>query len=419
MVPYRHDVAGCLGEGLDLARLAALADPALARLRDRVRAGAVPPLALAARTDDLGAIAAAADRLRAVADDVIVLGIGGASLGGQTLVALAEGQGPRLHFVENIDPVTWERTVASRDLGHAAFVAVSRSGTTPETAAQALLAADLLRSRLGAEGLARRLVVLTGPGRTPLRALADRHGLAVLDHDPDLSGRYSVLSNVGLLPAMTAGVDGAAVRRGAAAVIDALVAARDARASPPALGAALNVLLARESGIGTAVMMVYADRLAPFALWFVQLWAESLGKGGRGTQPVRALGTTDQHSQLQLYLDGPRDKLFTLVLVDRAGTGEELRPELAGDPALDYLRGKRLGDLLEAEQRATAEVLMRAGRPTRVIRLPRLDAESLGALLAHFMVETMLAADLLGVDAFDQPAVELGKVLTRRYLAGG
>jgi glucose-6-phosphate isomerase len=251
-----------------------------------------------------------------------------------------------------------------------------------------------------------------------MRALAERHGLAVIDHDPDLSGRYSVLSNVGLLPAMAAGVDGAAVRAGARAVIDELMGAAEARRCPPALGAALNVALASERAVGTAVLMVYADSLASFALWFVQLWAESLGKGGNGTQPVRAVGTTDQHSQLQLYLDGPRDKLFTLVLVDRAGTGDLLRPELAGHPGLGYLAGKRLGDLMEAEQRATAEVLTRAGRPTRVIRLSRLDERSLGALLAHFMIETIIAADLLGVDAFDQPAVELGKVLTRRYLAG-
>jgi glucose-6-phosphate isomerase len=197
------------------------------------------------------------------------------------------------------------------------------------------------------------------------------------------------------------------------------LAPRAALDSPPAVGAALNVALARDKGIAAVVLMVYADALAPFAAWFVQLWGESLGKGGHGTVPVRALGTTDQHSQLQLYLDGPRDKFLTLVVIDRAGTGRALDPSLAPDPSIAYFAGRTLGDLMEAEQRATAEVLIGAGRPTRVIRLPRLDEAALGALLMHFMVETILVTEMLGIDAFDQPAVELGKVLTRRYLAGG
>ncbi|MSP82697.1 MAG: glucose-6-phosphate isomerase [Alphaproteobacteria bacterium] len=425
-LPYRQDVSGCLAgragaHALDAATFAAAlakADAALARLKTRIKAGTLPPLVLAGRTDDLAQIRAVADHVRAGADDVVVLGIGGASLGGQTLVALGDESGPRLHFIENIDPVTWEGTISRLDVTRTTFLAVSRSGGTPETAAQALLACDLLRSKLAADQVARHFLMLTGPGKTPLRAIAERHGLQVLDHDPDLSGRYSVLANVGLLPAMIAGVDAAGVRSGAQAVLAQLLAAKCAADCPAAQGAALNVALNKDRGVTTAVLMVYADRLAHFAMWFVQLWAESLGKDGQGTLPVKALGATDQHSQLQLYLDGPRDKLFTLVTLDRAGTGAMIRPELSGDPSLDYFRGRRLGDLLEAEQKATAEVMIGAGRPTRVIKLARLDAFELGALLMHFMVETILAADLLGVDAFDQPAVELGKVLTKRYLAG-
>jgi glucose-6-phosphate isomerase len=162
--------------------------------------------------------------------------------------------------------------------------------------------------------------------------------------------------------------------------------------------------------------MPYIDRLAPFGFWFRQLWAESLGKDGKGTTPVRAVGAVDQHSQLQLYLAGPADKLFTLVTLDQAGTGAAFPPDLAQDGALAYLAGKRLGDLLAAEQRATVTSLLRNGRPTRVIHLARLDEERLGALFMHFMLETIIAADLLGVDAFDQPAVEEGKVLARQYL---
>jgi glucose-6-phosphate isomerase len=164
--------------------------------------------------------------------------------------------------------------------------------------------------------------------------------------------------------------------------------------------------------------MPYVDRLAYFGLWFRQLWAESLGKRGRGTTPIRAMGTVDQHSQLQLYLDGPADKLFTLIIRDTAAEGMKVRQEsLGGDKSLAYLAGHSLGDLLLAEANATAETLVKNGRPTRVMRIERLDERVMGALLMHFMLETIIAADLLRVDAFDQPAVEEGKVLTRQYLA--
>ena len=131
---------------------------------------------------------------------------------------------------------------------------------------------------------------------------------------------------------------------------------------------------------------------------------------------IRALGTVDQHSQLQLYLGGPADKMFTLVLLAQAGQGPVLPKSLSANKELAYLAGKRMGDLLEAEQQATATTLVRTGRPTRIISLARLDEKSLGALLMHFMLETVIAADLLGVNAFDQPAVEEGKRLARQRL---
>ncbi len=163
--------------------------------------------------------------------------------------------------------------------------------------------------------------------------------------------------------------------------------------------------------------MPYVDRLADFGLWYRQLWAESLGKNGTGTTPIRAVGTVDQHSQLQLYLAGPADKMFTVVMLDCAGTGATVDAGLAADEALGYLRGRTMGDLMDAEQRATAETLARNGRPTRLIRLASLDEAVMGGLMMHFMLETIISAHLLGVDPFDQPAVEEGKVLTRRYLA--
>jgi glucose-6-phosphate isomerase len=181
------------------------------------------------------------------------------------------------------------------------------------------------------------------------------------------------------------------------------------------VGAALSVALAN-AGKNITVLMPYADRLAWFAKWYVQLWAESLGKDGKGTTPIRAMGTVDQHSQLQLYLAGPRDKMFTLVTTEVAGTGGAVSAAFADRPELGYLAGRTMGDLLDAEQRATAASLVSQKRPTRRLHLARLDEASLGALLMHFMLETIIAADLFGVDAFDQPAVEEGKVLARQYL---
>jgi glucose-6-phosphate isomerase len=164
--------------------------------------------------------------------------------------------------------------------------------------------------------------------------------------------------------------------------------------------------------------MAYADRLERFTRWYVQLWAESLGKDGKGTTPVAALGPVDQHSQLQLFLAGPRDKLFAVITVEDAGRGPRIAPDLAKLAGEPDFAGKTIGDLVAAEGRATAETLGNNGCPIRTMRLDRLDEAHLGELLMHFMLETIIAAHLLGVDPFDQPAVEQGKVLAKRYLAG-
>jgi glucose-6-phosphate isomerase len=218
-----------------------------------------------------------------------------------------------------------------------------------------------------------------------------------------------------MLPALIAGLDATEIRAGAD---EALRAALNTTAdnSPPAIGAALNVGLATRRGVSQTVIMPYVDRLAPFGLWFCQLWAESLGKDGKGTTPIRAMGTVDQHSQLQLYLSGPADKMFTVVMSEVRGAGPRYDQSQLQDPALDWLAGRTMGDLLDASQRATAETLARNGRPTRIMNVPSIDERSIGGLLMHFMLETIIAADLFGVDPFDQPAVEEGKVLARQYL---
>ncbi|MFM2128569.1 MAG: glucose-6-phosphate isomerase, partial [Pseudomonadota bacterium] len=326
---------------------------------------------------------------------------------------------PRLHFLDNVDPDGFDGALAALDPARTGALIVSKSGTTAETLAQALVLLPWM-DKGGTPGL--RAFALSDPVRagappTPLARLAARYGLAMLEHDAAIGGRFAALTNVGLIPAAIAGVDPAAVRKGAAAALAMSLEAATPARSPACAGAALAFALAREKGAAQSVILPYIDRLAPFGLWYRQLWAESLGKSGQGTTPIAARGTVDQHSQLQLWLDGPADKMFTLILGAAEGTGARLDASLAGGAGLEYLDGRTMGDLLAAEQEATAETLIRAGRPTRIIRIRKADGEAMGALMMHFMLETILAADLFGVDPFDQPAVEDGKRLARARLA--
>ena len=402
----------------ELQKLIQATAPALGKLRQSHDNGTLPLLRLRAATADIEAMEGVAERMTESFDDVVVLGTGGSSLGGRTLCALglsASEAHPRLHFLDNVDGDTFERLFRAVDPHRTGFIVISKSGSTAETLSQLFHCMDAFRGKIGADGIAKAFVAITEPTDNPLRRVAQRWGMEILPHDPGIGGRYSALSLVGLLPAMIAGLDAAAVRTGARTVLATVLNGGAPDTVPAAIGAALNVGLARQ-GIGTTVLMPYVDRLADFGLWFRQLWAESLGKDGQGTTPIRALGTVDQHSQLQLYLDGPRDKMFTLIFSKCADRGGLVSPDLADDPRLAYLAGRRLGDLLDAEQRATAETLIRRGCPTRILTVERVDEQAVGALMMHYMLETVIAARLMGVDPFDQPAVEEGKVLARRYL---
>jgi glucose-6-phosphate isomerase len=404
--------------------------PALAALRARHGDGSLPLLRLPTKRDDLAAIREAARRLTAGASDIVVLGTGGSSLGGQTLAQLAGynvpgvgalRSGTRLHFIDNLDGDTFAALLAKLPLATTRFVAISKSGGTGETLMQAIAALAAVKDA-GLSARAPELFLgLTEPAkagaRNGLRALLSEYGVAILDHDPGVGGRFSVLTNVGLLPAAILGLDIEAVRTGAATALAPVLAERPAAEVPSAVGAALAVTLAETKPIG--VMMAYADRLERFTRWYVQLWAESLGKQGKGTTPIAALGPVDQHSQLQLYNAGPRDKLFTIVTVGAAGRGPRIPADLARLVGEPDLAGKTMGDLVAAQGRATTETLAKNGCPVRTLHLDRLDERSLGELLMHFMLETIIAAHLLGVDPFDQPAVEEGKVLAKQYLAEG
>ena len=391
---------------------------ALAWLRGQKAAGALELLDIVDRTDDIAAAKTVADSWSKDTSDVAVLGIGGSSLGGQALKAIAKAGGtPRVTFHDNPDPWSWQEALAGFDLKTTRFVVISKSGGTAETLFQALTAADAIEKAGGGKWLKHHFVAITEPKKSALADFADGIGAPKLDHPLGIGGRYSVLSMVGVLPALLMGLDVAALRAGAKATVEATLAS-DGEANGPLAGAALHHALAKAGKLHHAVLWNYADRLATFSGWWRQLWAESLGKDGKGSTPVGAVGPVDQHSQLQLFRDGPNDALYTLVAPRTAGAGLIAPVERAKALGLDYLAGKHMGDLVAAEARATAQTLSRNKRPVRQIAIPAIDERSVGALMMHFMLETILMGRLMGVDPFDQPGVEEGKVLAREYLAG-
>ena len=403
----------------ELARTA----PALDKIRKWKDDGTLPLLKLPARRDDLEALKPHVERFSKF-QHVVVMGSGGSSMSGKTLVALKDqGFGPTngrptLHFMDNVDPARFAALTSQLPLDKTGFIPISKSGGTPETLMATFTAIAAIEGKLGKAAVASNMIAITEPTDNSLRKLMTRYGATILDHDPKIGGRYTIFSLVGALPGLIGGVDCAALREGAASVLDPVLAAKDPKGLAPAIGAALSVGLAQERGINITVMMPYVDRLEGFAFWYRQIWAESLGKNGTGTTPIRAMGTIDQHSQVQLYLGGPIDKLFTLVISDTKGQGTKLTPEMLGsDKALDYLANQTMGDLLLAEADAVAATLAKNGRPVRIIRIPAVDEKVTGALMMHYMLETMFAAELWGTDAFDQPEVEASKVLTRQYLS--
>ncbi len=343
-------------------------------------------------------------------DAVLTVGIGGSALGAAT-ISTALGPSDTTHRVlDNVDPEAVSETLADLPLDSTAVHVVSRSGTTAETLSNFLVVRDAM-AEAGVDWTERTIVTTGEDG--PLRALADEHDLPALTVPEGVPGRFSALSAVGLVPAAIQGHDIGAVLDGGQAAMESL--------SPslfdcPAYAYGAIAYALDQRGASVNAMMPYAERLEPFAEWFAQLWAESLGKDGLGQTPARALGATDQHSQLQLYRAGPRDKLVTLV----RETDREDRTIPETDVAdLAYLGGTGLGELLDAEFEATEASLAAAGRPNVRIELDALDARGIGELLYAMEAACVLVGELYGVETFNQPAVEWGKRAARGLLGGG
>ncbi len=374
---------------------------------------------LPAHTEDLEAIEAAASRIRDHARALVVIGMGGSSLSAEMLACLASGQGPKLYIVDNIDPHSITTLMAELRWQETAFLVVSKSGTTVETQALAMIFLRAAKQHMGAR-VAEHFTVITMLNDNPLHRLAREHGMALVAHDAALGGRFSCLSAVGLIPASVMGIDIRTLRAGADITLRENLAESIGAAGQ---AAALHLAL-MDKRIHIDVLMHYSDRLEGLTRWHRQCWAESLGKSGKGTTPVPSRGATDQHSQMQLYLEGPKDKFFTAIVIDASGEGaliaQSTQPGATRDDGdhFAYLNGHTLGDLFMAEQRAAHASLLHAGQPLRTITGIALSEAVLGALLMHFMLEVIFTAGLLGINAFEQPAVEHAKRLVRASLAG-
>jgi glucose-6-phosphate isomerase len=329
--------------------------------------------------------------------------------------------GPRLFVLDNVDPLLVGRVldeVAREDPGfaHTVVNVISKSGETAETAAQFMVIRSMLKSALG-DDHASHVVAVTDPHQGTMRAICEAEGYATLPVPNGVGGRFSVLSPVGLFSAAMCGIDIEGLLDGAAEM-DTRCSDTSPLGNPAALLAWLLVELAR-GGKTNHVLMPYGNALSGLADWYRQLWAESLGKSVdrdgnevfAGFTPIKALGTTDQHSQIQLYREGPNDKVIGLVVAESVDRDLEIPAGLDAD-SLRYLQGATLGGLLAAEKRATEYALVESKRPNYTITLPRLDAYHVGQFIQLWEVTTAYAGLMLNVNPYDQPAVETGKVAT-------
>jgi glucose-6-phosphate isomerase len=356
------------------------------------------------------------------ATDFIHVGIGGSALGPMALHralnhpyhnVLPEGA-PRIHFAENTDPSTLGGILDVADPDGTWVNVVTKSGSTAETMANFLVIRGFLVEALGDFGYQERTIATTDPGEGFLKEIADREDLRTLPIPQDVGGRFSVLTPVGLLPAAVTGLDVEALLLGAAQCVDEV---EEQRAEHPAVvGAAMHYLMDTARGRNVRVMMTYADALERLAAWFVQLWAESLGKDGKGSTPHGAVGTTDQHSQVQLYMEGPQDKVVEIVEVENHPRDLEI-PEAYEDlGGVGYLGGHTMAELLRVECDATRRALAEAGRPNSTIKLGTISEENLGYVFQALEVQTAVAGSLYGVNAFNQPGVEAGKQITYKRM---
>jgi glucose-6-phosphate isomerase len=412
----------------ELDGLAPVADKIHADLTKKRKSGALPFFELPYQ--DTKAIRDLAGELAGF-DNFVLLGIGGSALGPIALhsalrhpfhnLLTKKGRGgrPRMFFMDNVDPDHFAKLIDMLDMKKTVYCVVTKSGGTAETMAQFMIARDRVAKALGKKALKERFVLVTDPEKGNLRKIAREEKYRSLDVPPGVGGRFSVLTSVGLLPAAVSGIDIDGLLAGSADM-DGRVSTDDLRQNPAYMAGALQYIADTTKGKKISVMMPYSQALKDVADWYRQLWAESLGKRldlkGKvvnvGQTPVKALGATDQHSQVQLYMEGPNDKTFTFLRVEDFGEDIVIPRAYQDIDGISYLGGASMGGLINAEQAATETALMKAGRPCARITLPAVNAFTVGQVLYMLEVQTAFTGGLYNIDPFDQPGVEEGKLLT-------
>ncbi len=392
-----------------VAALEAQAQPVVQALLAAQGVGAKPCLRAAFAQDDWAEIETHAARLRHN-KHVVLMGTGGSSLGAKMLYeALAEnGAHPTFHFIENTDAQTLENVWNAVDVERTGLLIISKSGNTVEALAPALWWLEHLTPAQQKQ-VAAHSAAIAVEGENPLRALAAHYGIPCLAHAADVEGRFSIFTLVGLLPAAVAGIDIHAIRRGAQQALQPASLAQTLK------GAAWQVAN-MNAGKNMHSAWIYADRLYGLGQWFRQGWCESIGKDGKGSLVMEARGSVDQHSVLQLLLDGPADKIVTLIEQAPNPKESKVQAPAALQDILGFLHDTSLSEMLSAQAAMTLQLLQGAGVPVRTMQLAQADAAGVGQMVMSFMLEIVLAAELMQVNAFNQPAIEDSKRLIREYL---
>ncbi len=340
---------------------------------------------------------------------IVVFGTGGSNLGARALNRIRLIKNVNIEFYDNIDPIFFENSFEKINFDNTGFIIVSKSGSTPETLSQfaSIYQIALQRNKVG--NFLSNLLIITEFKKSPLYQIAIEHNCLILEHDKNIGGRYSVFSNVGIVPAIISGINITEIYKGALSVIKNIE-------NNGSLNLAKYLCFQSDNQYKLNVLMTYSDLLYYYGKWYLQLWAESIGKNNKGITALHSVGTTDQHSQLQLYLDGPKDKFFTFVTTNHSQKGMKINSDIFKSTEVDFFYNKTMGDLMDAEQRATIETFKQNNFSFREIYIPKVDEENLGKLLALSIIETIASCLYLNVDPFDQPAVEQGKILTKKYL---
>jgi glucose-6-phosphate isomerase len=356
-----------------------------------------------------------ADEIRAESDSFLLLGIGGSALGPRAVIEALSPfhnlrEKPKVFIYDNVDPRTLKHILSVIDLRRTTVNVISKSGSTAETAASFMILWDEMKKAIGKDG-AKRFIATTDPVSGNLRKIASEHGMRTLPIEKGIGGRYSVLSPVGLLLAGVIGVDSGALLKGAADM-RARCGTAEVWKNPAYMFGSLLYLMNTDGGRNVNVLIPYADGLKFLSEWFCQLWAESLGKDGKGMTPYPSVGTTDQHSQLQLWMEGPEDKVVTFIRVDDYGTDHTVPGVFEDVEGTSYLCGRRLSELIRAEEESSELALAKRGHPNMTIQIPSIDAYHLGELFQFFEIATAFTGLLLGINPFNQPGVEEGKNFT-------